>query len=138
MTNITTRFPGLGLRPRPGFRYNESMTYFRINQPGHAPEAILDPENQHSYDWAGDDVRDGISACETIEDLGQYMAQVGIPLDDCTLICFDGYEADEDDLDSDLGAVLTIPTCIEWVMPLDDCTEFWDAWSDAADQLMAA
>lgn len=113
------------------------MIFFRINQPGDAPERILNPEDQISHSWNNEeDVRHGVSACESVEELATYLAQVGIPFDDnCTLIEFEGTYAAEDDHDAHLGAVLTIPTRIVSVRPLGEAEDFWEAMAAAIEEL---
>ena len=112
--------------------------FYRIQQANDPATRILEP-GQRSYDWNGlDEYRNGVSACESIEELGTYLAQVGIPYGDgkWNLIAFEGHYADEDDLDADLGAVLTEPTAIISVEPMADNEEIWEA-IDAAFEMAA-
>ena len=90
------------------------MSYYRIQQANHPIEWLLDPEYQFSTSWnAGEDVRVGVSVCDSIEELASYLAQVGIPFtDDCLLVELDGTWSDDDDEDAHLGARLIIPTRI--------------------------
>lgn len=111
-------------------------TFFRIQQQDDAAERILDPAQQISHNWADEeDVRRGVSACESIEELAGYLAQVGIPFGtgDWNLIEYTGDYAAEDDHDAELGAVLTIPTAIVEVRDLADVAEFWTAVDAAFD-----
>ena len=66
------------------------------------------------FRWnAGEDVRVGVSVCDSIEELASYLAQVGIPFtDDCLLVELEGTWADDEDEDAHLGARLIIPTRI--------------------------
>lgn len=112
--------------------------FYRIQQANDPATRILEP-GQRSYDWNGlDEYRNGVSACESIEELGTYLAQVGIPYGDgdWNLIAFEGHYANEDDLDAHLGAVLTEPTAIISVEPMADNAETWEA-IDAAFEMTA-
>lgn len=106
--------------------------FYRIQQAEIAVETILDPECQISASWCSDDERHGVSACESLEDLAAYFAQTGIALSaDCLLVIFDGDYSDEEDLDANLGAVLTIPETIISTERAD--ARFLDMVSDAYD-----
>ncbi|MDY5784678.1 hypothetical protein [Corynebacterium sp.] len=90
-------------------------TYFRI-QPTNRPN-ILDPENQTSTSWndLGDDdrVRNGVSVCDSREELAEYLAQVGIPFeDDWELLEVEGTISNDEDEDAHLGCTLIHPTAI--------------------------
>lgn len=88
------------------------MSYFRVQHPNR-PD-ILNPENQTSESYnpgSEDDIRTGISVCDSREELAEYLAQSGIPFeDDWELIECDGYHADDQDEDAHLGARLIHPT----------------------------
>lgn len=90
------------------------MSFFRVQAPTFPVTDILNPENQISISWTPtQNIRTGISACTSRENLATYLAQVGISWDDSwTLVEFDGYFADDEDEDAHLGAVLTHPTAI--------------------------
>ena len=113
------------------------MIAYRIQQGNHPTEWLLDPATQLSTNWANDeDVRNGISACSTLEDLAAYFAQTGVCLDDhCRIIEMACDWADEDDMDEALGAILVIPTAIVSERPVDD--DFYTMVSDAYDRLAA-
>lgn len=87
------------------------MSFYRVQASTFPVADILEAENQLSISWnTGEDVRHGISACESREELATYLAQVGIHFTDSwVLVEFDGDYADEEDEDAHLGAVLTIP-----------------------------
>lgn len=90
------------------------MKFFRVNPPEFTTDMMMDPENQISVNHSNElDVRTGLSACESREELAQYLAQAGIEFrDDWTLVEFEGTYATEEDSDAHLGAVLTHPTRI--------------------------
>lgn len=113
------------------------MIAYRIQQPEHPTAWLLDPERQHSTNWADDeDVRDGVSACSTVEDLATYFAQVGIALsDDCLLVAMECDWADGEDMDAALGAILVIPSAIVSTEIAGD--RFLDMVGDAYDRLAA-
>ena len=112
----------------------KQITY-RIQQPEHGLDLLLDPETQYSTNWGSeDDVRAGVSACRSIEDLAEYFAQVGICLTpECLLVEMESEWADEDDADAHLGAVLVIPTAIRSAIPVPD--SFFELVGDAYDRI---
>lgn len=115
------------------------MITYRVQQAQHPTEWLLDPERQLSTSYCrldenGDpSIRAGVSACESIETLACYLAQVGIPWNPHTsrLVAMECEWADDEDEDADLGAVLVIPTTIISDTLIADCDEFWAAM-DAA------
>lgn len=115
------------------------MTYFRI-QPTDRPN-ILDPENQVSYSWnaLGDDdrARQGVSVCDSREELAEYLAQVGIPFDeDWELLEVEGHFSDDEDEDAHLGCSLIHPTKIVSRETIGE--SFIGEIMDAYDELHAA
>lgn len=109
--------------------------FFRIQQPEHPVEWLLDPERQCSTSWGVETVRAGVSVCAGLDGLASYLARVGIPVSDgCRIVELDGYEADEDDEDAALGALLIIPTRIVSDQPVGD--EFYQMISDAYDDAL--
>ena len=113
-------------------------TYFRI-QPADRPN-ILDPENQTSTSWndLGDDdrIRRGVSVMWDRDDLAEYLAQSGIPFtSDWELLEVEGYLADDEDEDADMGVDLIIPTAIVSRELLSD--GFEDEILAAADRIFA-
>ena len=113
------------------------MITYRIQQPEHPLSLLLDPETQLSTNWCDDtDVRSGVSACQSVEDLAAYFAQVGIALTaDCLLVAMECEWADDDDMDEALGAVLVIPTAIISAEQVPD--SFFELVSDAYDRIAA-
>ena len=72
-------------------------------------------ENQISVSWGTyEDVRNGLSACDSREELAAYLAQTGIEFrEDWQLVEFEGdINWEEDDLDADKGVSLVFPTKI--------------------------
>lgn len=90
------------------------MISYRVQQAEHPTEWLLDPERQFSTSWGTeDDIRAGISACESIESLASYLAQVGIPFGlDSRIVEMECEWVDDDDANAELGAILVIPTRI--------------------------
>ena len=113
------------------------MIAYRIQQPEHKIEWLLDPEFQFSTSWyAESDIRVGVSACASVEDLATYFAQSGVPLGEgCQLVAMECDWADDDDLDAALGAILVIPTAIVSAEPITDA--FYELVGAAYDQLAA-
>jgi hypothetical protein len=113
------------------------MKAYRIQQANHSLALLLDPETQYSTNWSDpEDVRAGVSACRSIEDLATYFAQTGVALDaDCRLVEMECEWADDDDADADLGAILVIPTAILSADKVPD--SFFELVSDAYDTLAA-
>lgn len=114
--------------------------FYRIQQPEHRVEMLLDPECQYSTSYCHTDeygepaVRHGVSVCDSLESLASYFAQTGVPLSaDCSLVTLDGDWSDEDDEDSALGALLIIPTEIVSVEFVTD--EFFELVSAAYDSM---
>jgi hypothetical protein len=116
--------------------------FYRIQQPEHPVEWLLDPAYQYSTSYCTIDpetgefsVRHGVSVCRSIEDLADYFAQAGVALSaDCQLVEMAGDWADEDDEDEALGAYLVYPTEIVSVTDVD---AFLDMVSDAYDRIAA-
>lgn len=113
------------------------MIAYRIQQPEHQIEWLLDPERQFSTNWGDEsDIRPGVSACASIEDLAAYFAQAGIPLSDgCQLVAMECDWAEGDDADAALGAILVMPTGIISAEPIGDA--FYELVGAAYDQLTA-
>lgn len=93
------------------------MIAYRIQQAQHPTAWLLDPERQLSTSYRGsfDDegVRNGVSACATIEDLAAYVAQGLLPVDNGSrLVAMECEWADDEDEDAEYGAILVIPTAI--------------------------
>lgn len=83
---------------------------------------LLNPEHQVSISYCNaEDVRHGVSVCDSIEELATYLAGSGIEWTfESVVVELDGYDADEDDQDAHLGARLIIPTEIVSVTPITD------------------
>jgi hypothetical protein len=95
---------------------------YRIQPADRNVDALLDPEMQWSYSWCdADDVRHGISVCDSVDELAAYIAQTGIEWDPTwVLVEIDGTTSDETDQDAHLGARLVIPDEILSVAPISD------------------
>lgn len=98
------------------------MSFYRIHSANRDHAAICDPAHWESAGmgdgyWKLDpetgemveDIRHGVSACESIDELAAYLATAGIPADDPVLVEFEADYADDDDHDAAQGAVLTLP-----------------------------
>lgn len=111
------------------------MSFFRVNAPEFTIEDMMCEENQISINHCNeDDVRQGLSACQSREELATYLAQAGIEFrPDWVLVEFEGFYADEKDSDADLGAVLAFPTKIVSVEVIED--RFIDEIYAAYDEL---
>ena len=113
-----------------------TTTTYRIQQGYHDLDLLLDPECQYSSPWNGDEglIRHGISACWSVEELAEYFAQVGIPLDDdCRLVEMECELSDDVDVDAHLGAILVIPTRIVSANLITD--DFYTLVGDAYDRI---
>lgn len=110
---------------------------YRIQQPEHSLDLLLDPSTQFSTSWnAENDIRAGVSACCSIEELASYFAQAGVCLSaECLLVEMECEWAEEEDLDAQLGAVLVIPTAIRSAVPVPD--SFFALVGDAYDRIYA-
>lgn len=98
-----------------------TTSYYRIQPAHYDTAALLDPEMQWSYSYCNDDVRHGVSVCDSIEELAAYLAQTGIEWDPSWVIVeVAGTWSDETDQDAHLGARLVIPTEVLSVRPIDD------------------
>ena len=114
------------------------MITYRIQQPEHSLDLLLNPETQRSTPWNGDEdlIREGVSACASRDDLALYFAQSGVSLsDDCLLVAMESHWAEDDDIDADLGAILVIPTAIVSAELVPE--SFFLAVADAYDRLAA-
>lgn len=99
-----------------------STSYYRIQSADRDATTLLDPEQQWSMSYRpGGDVRHGVSVCESIEDLADYLAHSGVTFEwDWNLVEVTGPLSDERDEDHDLGARLILPDTIVSVEPMTD------------------
>lgn len=114
-----------------------NTTYYRLHDENRDHEAICDEANWESRRYGNDpteDVRHGVSACESIEELAQYMATHGIECGRPVLVVYEGDEADEEDHDAADGAVLTWPQRIIGVY--GDGTPEWDEFDAALGEVL--
>lgn len=115
-------------------------TGYRIQNAGHDATDLLDPEQQVSYHYSGDDdlTRRGVSVCDSIEALAEYIAQTGIEIDPhhSVIVKVDGYHSDDEPVDAELGESLLIPTAVVEVID-PDAVGFYDLVSEAFDRIYA-
>lgn len=105
----------MGLSAKSLNERTETVSFFRINHPDFTTEDMMVRENQISVSWGTyEDVRNGLSACDSREELAAYLAQTGIEFrEDWQLVEFEGdINWEEDDLDADKGVSLVFPTKI--------------------------
>lgn len=115
------------------------MTYFRVQAAWRDVNDLLDPAEQVSRAWHRDDLdRDGVSVCESREDLARYLATVGegIPFGagEWVVVELTGTPSDAEPLDADDGELLLHPTGIVSVRSMDDDGMF-DLIGDVLDEL---
>jgi len=67
-----------------------------------------------------EDVRHGVSACLTLDDLRAYFLSRGADLEDTVLVEMEAEWAEDEDFDVDAGAVLVIPREIVRVTPIEE------------------
>lgn len=67
-----------------------------------------------------EDVRHGVSACLTLDDLKAYFLSRGADLEGTVLIEMEAEMAEDEDFDADAGAVLVIPYEIVRVTPIEE------------------
>ena len=126
-----------------------SETYYRIHSGDRDHAGICDKAQWESRQYGTErfiedtetgelveDIRYGVSACESIEDLASYVAQSGIEVSDPVIVAFEADLADDEDHDADLGAVLTFPRRIIGVY--DEGTPEWDAFDAGIEAAFAA
>jgi hypothetical protein len=112
-----------------------TATYFRVQSADRDPADLLDPEHQVSRAWHRDDIdQDGVSVCESPEDLARYLvtAGEGIPFGAGRWVVVElrgdlvlGRSHDEDH-----GERLIRPTEIVSVQPLDTLDDLISAAYD--------
>lgn len=95
------------------------MAFYRVQTAERDVADLLTLEGQTSTSYNNDeDVRIGVSVCDSLEDLAAYLAQTGIPFDETWVVVeLDGYFADDEDEDAHLGARLVLPHTILSVTP---------------------
>ena len=101
-----------------------ATTYFRVHDPDHDVQVLLDPERQWSCAYSSADERHGISVCRSVEDLAAYLAGPGqgVVWDPhrFVLVEVEADLAEEQDCDARYGVELVHPTRIVSVSPLDE------------------
>lgn len=114
------------------------MTYFRIDAADRDHTWMLDPAQQVSYGWVGDEERSaraGVSCCGSIEDLAVYFGTTGGDLSgDRVIVELEGTRSADRPLDAELGEYLVHPTRIASVIDLDDAADFWPVYNRKAEE----
>jgi len=122
-----------------------SSRYFRIQPADRDTAALLDPTRWNSRNHGGEkyitlengeeveDVRHGVSVCESVEELAAYIAQAGVPVaDESVIVEIEADLADDEDHDAAVGAVLVHPTAVIGTTVVgDDFYELVNATYDA-------
>lgn len=119
------------------------QTYFRVQSGDRDTALLLDRQAQISSAWHTATLdRDGVSVCETREELATYLATTGsgIPFGSggWVLVELEGEQSADTALDAADGEMLIHPTRIVAVTDLDSDTEMWDLIGATLDQMEAA
>lgn len=115
-----------------------AQTYYRVQEPTRPAEDLLDPEWQQSHAWHREGLtRQGISVCESREELATYLASAGegIPFGqpDWVLVELTGEPSDDTPLDREHGERLIHPTAVLSVAEIDDA--FFEMIGAAYDEM---
>jgi len=108
--------------------------YYRLHDANREHTMLLDPTTWESRQYGAEryiidtatgeeieDVRHGVSACRTIEDLAAYLAQTGVPMpDDAVIVEVSGPLSDDTDHDANLGVSLNLPDTLGEITPVGD------------------
>lgn len=94
--------------------------FYRIQPKDRNVENLLDRSTWQSRVWMDpwSDIRFGVSACRSIEELVAYFRIAGGWVDDCVIVEMVAEVADDMDHDHEHGAVLVYPVRIVSVQPL--------------------
>lgn len=108
------------------------MIAYRMQDASRNINDLLDPEQQFSFPMSGndEDIRRGVSGCESLAELAAYVATHAIEATRPVLVRIEGPASDDEPLDADAGEVLVMPTSAQ---QLDDDAAFWELVSDLAD-----
>ena len=95
---------------------------------------LLDPEQQFSFPMGGEDedVRHGVSGCESLPALAAYIACYAIEADTPVIIRIEGAESEDAPVDAEAGEVLLLPTSAERIDTAEE-ERFFDLVSDLVD-----
>ena len=109
------------------------MSFYRIQNRSIPAEQLLDPEYQTSESYSSGAVQAGKSVCWSVEELAEYFAHSGVPLDpaESVLVELEGTCSTEDDEDAEYGALLVFPTRIVAVTEIPD--EFYERVDEILD-----
>jgi hypothetical protein len=113
-----------------------SQSFYRIQTADRDVADLLTTEGQVSHYWGQfDEVVEGVSVCESLEDLAQYLAGAGsgIPFGDgeWVIVELEGDRLATVATDAAYGEALIRPTAIVSVAPMGD--EFFDMIGAAID-----
>lgn len=91
------------------------MIAYRIQDKNRGVEYLLDPETQYSWPMSDDEslVRNGVSGCETIEELAAYWALEAVYATEPVLVRVEGPQSEGDPLRAHWGEVLVLPETAE-------------------------
>lgn len=108
------------------------MIAYRMQDASRNINDLLDPEQQYSFPMDGDDedIRRGVSGCESLAELAAYIATHAIEARTPVLVRIEGPASDDEPLDAEAGEVLVMPTSAQL---LDDDATFWELVSDLVD-----
>lgn len=110
----------------------QTATAYRIQAADRDLNDLLDPEQQLSFPMDEDDeqVRRGVSGCQTLADLAAYIACYAIQAPCPVLVRITGPLSDDTPCDEADGEVLLLPTTAEII---SDDAKFFDLVSDLTD-----
>ena len=106
---------------------DDKQYYFRLE--AREPEEfckLLDPEHQYSCTPDGDEVRRGISCCDSLQQLKNYNDTMGWITENGYVVVLYGEESEDEPLDRLMGEVLVYPTKIVGYMSAKDSGIFDD------------
>lgn len=108
------------------------MIAYRLQDASRDPADLLDPEQQYSFPMsnADEEVRHGVSGCESLAALAAYIATHAIEMDVPALVMIEGPESEDAPVDAADGEVLLLPTLAEVIA---DDEAFFDLVSDLVD-----
>lgn len=108
------------------------MIAYRMQDADRDLDDLLDPEQQYSFPMSNDDedVRHGVSGCESLAALAAYIACHAIEADMPVIVVIEGPESEDVPVDGDHGEVLLLPVRAERI---EDDEEFFGLVSDLVD-----
>lgn len=108
------------------------MIAYRMQDAGRPLSDLLDAERQYSFPMsnADEEVRHGVSGCESLAGLAAYIACHAIEADVPVIVVIEGPESEDAPVDADDGEVLLLPARAEVIA---DDEAFFDLVSDLVD-----